>query len=105
MSDAERVLGMSIAGAKTARNLKEACNGLSLLAERISGLSAVKPPAGSEKVFSKQRDSLNADLKVMEKDCAATSSADADADAIRDELESLRKDFVKLQQIGAKPQQ
>lgn len=101
-NDVERVLGQVITSAKQAKTLKEACSGVPALDEKIGELQHVTPPPGTEQAFSTQRNAIAMEIDVMG-DQRCSDSSGADADTIRGELESLRKDFMKLQQIGAKP--
>jgi hypothetical protein len=101
-NDVERVLAEAMASAKQAKTLKEACSGVPALDEKIGALQQVTPPPGTEQAFSTLRNALAMEIDVMG-DQRCSDSSGADADTIRDELESLRRDFTKLQQIGAKP--
>jgi hypothetical protein len=102
LNDVERVLGQVITSAKQAKTLKEACSGVPALDEKIGALQQVTPPPGMEQAFSTQRNAIAMEIDMVG-DQRCTESSGADADTIRDELESLRRDFARLQQIGAKP--
>jgi len=92
----------TIANATDAKTLAEACGGIDALAKEMDALDHVTPPAGFERPFSEGRNGMGMTLGMMrDQDCAADSGMDADT--IRMGLETLRKRFVELQQIGMKP--
>jgi hypothetical protein len=101
-ANAERAINEALAAAEQAKTLKEACSGLDALMKTLQQLQLGDPPAGFERAYNEQRGGLVMLLDVIQsQDCADGSGADADL--IRDELENLRKRFVELQGIGAKP--
>jgi len=102
MAAAERALVDAITSAKQASSLKDACSSLDALSRKVDGLQQVTPPAGFERAFSEARNGISMVLDVMQ-DQRCSDSSGADADTIRSGLESLRKEFVTLQQIGTKP--
>jgi hypothetical protein len=72
------------------------------LTPKISALQLMRPPAGFERAFSEHRNGLAMQLDVMvDQNCAAGS--DMTENIIRSGLESLAREFVKFQEIGAKP--
>jgi hypothetical protein len=102
MRDADRALTAAIGNAKDAKTLVEACSGLDGLAKQLDALEHVTPPVGFERPFSEGRNGMGMTLGMMrDQDCAADSGMDADT--IRMGLETLRKRFAELQQIGATP--
>jgi hypothetical protein len=101
MGDAARALADAITSAKKASSLKEACSSLDALSPKVDGLQHVTPPSGFERAFSETRNGISMVLDVMQ-DQRCSDKSGADADTIRAGLESLRKEFVKLQEIGVK---
>jgi len=102
MAAADRALITAAARAKAAKTLGEACSGLAELAKKLDQLELVTPPRGFERAFSEGRNGLGMLLGVMmDERCDASSGADADL--IRDNIGELRREFVALQQLGAKP--
>jgi len=102
MRDAEAALAAALASAKDAKTLKEACGVFLALSPKIDDLQLVIPPAGFGRSFSEHRNGLSMELGVMlDQDCAADS--EMSANTIRRGLERLRREFIKLQQLGAKP--
>jgi len=100
VAEADKTVAGAIAKAKAAKTLKEACSGLGELEKGLLATNHVVPPKGFERQFAEARNGLFMKLGVMqEQDCVDGSGLDADT--IRGELDSLHKEFVKLQQIGA----
>jgi len=101
-ANAERAITEALATAKQAKTLKNACSGLDALMKTLEDLQQGYPPVGFERAFNEQRGGLVTMLDVTQsQDCADGSGLDADS--IATELERLRREFVKLQQIGTKP--
>ena len=100
--EAETALAAAVAIANDAKTLQEACNGLIALTPKISALQLIRPPKGFERDFSEHRNGLGMQLDVMvDQNCAAGS--DMSENIIRSGLESLAKEFVRFEEIGAKP--
>ncbi len=102
VADADHALALAITNAKPAKTRKEACGGIGGLAEKFGGLQSVTPPVGFERAFSEERNSLAMKLDVVQNQLCP-DEASADAATVRNELDSLRTNFVRLQHIGAKP--
>jgi hypothetical protein len=101
MNAAGQALATAADKAKSAKTIKEACEALPPLDKALGELEWVTPPKGFEREFGQQREGLPMVLDDMEEHLCSDNSEFAPED-ISHGIESTRRGFVKLQQIGAK---